>query len=63
MGHHAVKKAVSLDTGEVSILINSHERTLAESAGRKLIRLGSKCSCIKRSCVSLEQKLQNIEDR
>ena len=37
VGHHAVKKAISLDTREVSILINGHERTLAGSTGRKLI--------------------------
>ena len=37
MGNDAVKKAISLDTREVSILIDGHERTLAESTGRKLI--------------------------
>ena len=37
VGNNAVKKAISLDPGEVSILINGHERTLAERAGRKLI--------------------------
>ena len=54
MGHHAVKKTISLDPREVSILIDGHERTLTEGTGRELIRLGSKRSRVKRSCVSLE---------
>ena len=37
VGHHAVKEAISLDPGEVSILINGHERTPAERTGCELV--------------------------
>ena len=37
MGNHAVKKAISFDTREVSILIDGHERTLTEGTCSKLI--------------------------
>ena len=37
VGNNTVKQTISLDPREVSILIDGHERTLAESTGRKLI--------------------------